>query len=69
MLHVRRLAPGARTAVPAAPYVYVHVTRGTVRLDGEPLEPGDAARLTDEKDAEAVAEGAAEVLMWEMTGF
>ncbi|MEU0678370.1 MULTISPECIES: pirin family protein [Streptomyces] len=69
MLHVRRLTPGARTAVPAAPYVYVHVTRGTVRLDGELLEPGDAARLTDEKDAEAVAEGAAEVLMWEMTGF
>ena len=69
MLHVRRLTPGERTAVPAAPYVYVHVTRGTVRLDGERLEPGDAARLTDEKDAEAVAEGAAEVLMWEMTGF
>lgn len=69
MLHVRRLAPGERTAVPAAPYVYVHVTRGTIRLDGEQLNPGDAARLTDEKDAEAVAEGEAEVLMWEMTGF
>ncbi|EMF26511.1 MULTISPECIES: pirin family protein [Streptomyces] len=66
MLHVRRLTPGERTAVPAAPYVYIHVTRGTVRLDGEVLTAGDAARLTDEKDAEAVAEGEAEVLMWEM---
>ncbi|MEU0578865.1 pirin family protein [Streptomyces griseoincarnatus] len=69
MLHVRRLSPGERTAVPAAPYVYVHVVRGDVRLEGEVLGPGDAARLTDEKDAEAVAEGAAEVLMWEMAGF
>lgn len=69
MLHVRRLSPGERTAVPAAPYVYVHVTRGTIRLDGERLKPGDAARLTDEKDAEAVAEEEAEVLMWEMSGF
>ncbi|MFD5374361.1 pirin family protein [Streptomyces griseoincarnatus] len=69
MLRVRRLSPGERTAVPAAPYVYVHVVRGDVRLEGEVLGPGDAARLTDEKDAEAVAEGAAEVLMWEMAGF
>ncbi|CAL9293119.1 Putative quercetin 2,3-dioxygenase [Streptomyces sp. SudanB148_2056] len=69
MLHVRRLSPGERTAVPAAPHVYVHVVRGDVRLEGEVLGPGDAARLTDEKDAEAVAEGAAEVLMWEMSGF
>ncbi|MGA5050831.1 pirin family protein [Streptomyces cellulosae] len=69
MLHVRRLSPGGRTAVPTAPHVYVHVTRGTIRLDGERLKPGDAARLTDEKDAEAVAEEEAEVLMWEMSGF
>ncbi|CAM5572827.1 Pirin family protein OS=Streptomyces tendae OX=1932 GN=F3L20_25465 PE=3 SV=1 [Streptomyces tendae] len=66
MLHVRRLSPGERTAVPAAPYVYVHVTRGRVRLDGGVLTAGDAARVTDEKGAEAVAEGEAEVLMWEM---
>ncbi|MDQ0786790.1 redox-sensitive bicupin YhaK (pirin superfamily) [Streptomyces sp. B3I8] len=66
MLHVRRLAPGARTAVPDAPYVYVHVVRGHIGLDGEHLHPGDAARLTGPKDMETVAETAAEILLWEM---
>ncbi|MGW8352470.1 pirin family protein [Streptomyces wedmorensis] len=65
-LHVRRLGPGARAAVPDADFVYVHVARGTVRLDGEELGPGDAARLTDAGAAELRATGAAEVLMWEM---
>ncbi|MDU0299598.1 pirin family protein [Streptomyces sp. PAL114] len=69
MLHVRRLTAGERTAVPDAPYVYAHVVRGTVRLDGELLEPGDAARLTDEKNIEAVAVTATELLLWEMSGF
>ncbi|GAA3305227.1 hypothetical protein GCM10020295_58410 [Streptomyces cinereospinus] len=54
MLHVRRLAPGERTAVPDAPYVYVHVVRGDVALGAERLGPGDAARLTDPQGAEAV---------------
>ncbi|MFD7685933.1 pirin family protein [Streptomyces sp. NPDC059781] len=67
MLHVRRLAAGERTAVPDAAYVYAHVVRGAVRLDGEELGPGDAARITDAKDAEAVAVStAAELLLWEM---
>ncbi|KOG25687.1 pirin [Streptomyces viridochromogenes] len=65
-LHVRRLGPGARAAVPDADFVYVHVARGTVRLDGEELGPGDAARLTDAGAAELRATAAAEVLMWEM---
>ncbi len=69
MLHVRRLAAGERTAVPDAPYVYVHVVRGEVALDGERLGPGDAARLTHTEDAEAVAADApAELLLWEMRG-
>ncbi|MFE2010642.1 pirin family protein [Streptomyces sp. NPDC059491] len=50
-LHVRRLGPGDRSAVPDADLVYVHVVRGSVRLGGgelaEVLGPGDAARLTD----------------------
>ncbi|EFL41537.1 pirin family protein [Streptomyces griseoflavus] len=67
MLHVRRLSAGERTAVPDAAYVYAHVVRGEIRLDGEELGPGDAARLTDTKDAEAVAmTPAAELLLWEM---
>ncbi|MER6411801.1 pirin family protein [Streptomyces humidus] len=69
MLHVRRLDAGERTAVPDAPLVYVHVVRGEVRLDGEVLGPGDAARVTDAKDLEAEGTtAAAEVLLWELTG-
>ncbi|WP_407110233.1 pirin family protein [Streptomyces sp. DSM 116494] len=69
MLHVRRLSAGERTAVPDAPCVYLHVVRGDVHLDGEHLSPGDAARLTDTKDTEAVAANAsAELLLWEMRG-
>ncbi|MFI9820870.1 pirin family protein [Streptomyces sp. NPDC052013] len=67
MLHVRRLTAGERTAVPDAAYVYAHVVRGEVTLDGETLTAGDAARITDAKDVEAVAVSApAELLLWEM---
>ena len=68
MLHVRRLGAGERTAVPDGRYVYVHVVRGEVRLEGEELGPGDAARITDAKDMEALAAGDAELLIWEMAG-
>jgi redox-sensitive bicupin YhaK (pirin superfamily) len=68
MLHVRRLAAGERTAVPDGAYVYVHVVRGEVRLDGAELGPGDAARITDAKDLEATAVTGAELLVWELAG-
>ncbi|MFE4579101.1 pirin family protein [Streptomyces chartreusis] len=68
MLHVRRLGAGERTAVPDGAYLYVHVVRGAVRLDGEELGAGDAARITDAKDMEAVGVSVAELLMWEMAG-
>ncbi|MET8769867.1 pirin family protein [Streptomyces sp. NPDC004658] len=67
MLHVRRLDPGERTAVPDAAYVYAHVVRGAVRLAGEELGPGDAARITGAEGLEAVAATPAELLLWEMT--
>ncbi|MFI2377433.1 pirin family protein [Streptomyces sp. NPDC018964] len=67
MLHVRRLAAGERTAVPDGAYVYVHVVRGEVTLDGETLTPGDATRLTDAEGTTAVAATDAELLVWEMT--
>ncbi|MFJ4831300.1 pirin family protein [Streptomyces sp. NPDC088747] len=66
MLHVRRLMAGERTAVPDAAFVYVHVVRGEVLLEDEELVPGDAARITDAKDVEAVAGSPAELLVWEM---
>ncbi|UXY32563.1 pirin family protein [Streptomyces sp. HUAS TT20] len=68
MLHVRRLTPGERTALPDATHVYVHVVRGELQLAGENLGPGDSARITDEKDTEAVATTETELLIWEMTG-
>ncbi|MER6631537.1 pirin family protein [Streptomyces sp. NPDC000987] len=68
MLHVRRLAPGERTALPDGAYVYVHVVRGEIRLGEAELGPGDAARITDAEDLEAVGVTSAEVLVWEMAG-
>ncbi|MEU9651266.1 pirin family protein [Streptomyces sp. NPDC048110] len=68
MLHVRRLSPGERTAVPDGAYVYAHVVRGEVTLAGERLGAGDAARIADAAGVEAVAVTGAEVLMWEMAG-
>lgn len=70
LLHVRRLAPGERTAIPDAPFAYVHVVRGEVHVGGDTLTPGDAARITTAEGLEAVAggEGEAELLVWEMTG-
>lgn len=66
MLHVRRLAPGERTAVPDGAFVYVHVVRGEVRLAGQELGAGDSARITGAEGAEAVGVTEAELLMWEM---
>lgn len=67
MLHVRRLQSGERTAVPDAGFVYAHVARGTVRLDGEELAAGDAARITTARDLAIMATSNAELLLWEMT--
>ncbi|MFG2131674.1 pirin family protein [Streptomyces sp. NPDC048751] len=66
MLHVRRLGPGERTAVPDAAHVYAHVARGEVTLAGERLGPGDAARITDAEGLEAVGVTEGELLLWEM---
>jgi redox-sensitive bicupin YhaK (pirin superfamily) len=68
MLHVRRLKQGERAAVPDTRYAYVHVVRGGVLLDGEELGPGDSARVTDAEGLELVADEAAEVLIWELSG-
>ncbi|MFH8367554.1 pirin family protein [Streptomyces sp. NPDC018031] len=66
VLHVHRPAAGQRTPLPAAPWVYAHVVRGTVDIAGERLGPGDAARVADAAGLDAEAVGAAEFLVWEM---
>ncbi|MFI8822698.1 pirin family protein [Streptomyces sp. NPDC053431] len=68
MLHVRRLELGERSAVPDADLLYVHVARGTVRLAGEELAAGDAARVEAERDLALLATADAEVLVWELRG-
>lgn len=59
LLHVRRPAAGERVAVPGARFVYAHVVRGAVRIEGVrtegvraegaagPLGPGDSLRPGD----------------------
>ncbi|MFI0723885.1 pirin family protein [Streptomyces sp. NPDC021224] len=54
-------------SLPGARFGYVHVLRGTVRLDGAELSPGDAARLTDEQSAALSTEGPAEYVYWAMS--
>jgi quercetin 2,3-dioxygenase len=66
LLHVRRLVPGERTAVPGAAHLYAHVVRGEVRLGPAELGPGDAVRITGGEETEAVALTEAELLLWEM---
>src|SRR5690242_11007478 len=52
--------------IPDAPRAYAHVVRGTVRVGGEELTAGDAARITGETGLELVAADTAEVLVWEL---
>ncbi|WP_330176019.1 pirin family protein [Streptomyces sp. NBC_01498] len=66
LLHVRRLPVGARAAIPAAAYAYLHVVHGLVVLAGVELGPGDSARITDSDGLELAAEERSEVLIWEL---
>ncbi|MGW0391663.1 pirin family protein [Streptomyces sp. NPDC003042] len=66
VLHVRRPGAGERVPVPEAERVYLHVVRGDLRLDGQELGPGDAARITAEKGLEIVAGSPGELLIWEL---
>ncbi|HEY3480547.1 MAG TPA: pirin family protein [Streptomyces sp.] len=56
-------------ALPEAPFVYVHVVRGGMRIGDETLAAGDAARISGggAPRADVVeAAGPAEYLVWEM---
>ncbi|WP_018545318.1 pirin family protein [Streptomyces sp. LaPpAH-108] len=65
-LRVLRPAAGERTALPDGPFRYVHVVRGEVRLAGDTLGPGDAARITGARGPELAGVTEAEVLLWAM---
>ncbi|WP_200260070.1 pirin family protein [Streptomyces sp. HSG2] len=66
-LLVRRPRAGRGARLPAGARGYAHVARGSVRLGEARLEEGDAARLTDVGDIEAVALTDAEILMWRLS--
>ena len=66
-LRAARLDGGSSLPLPAAPFVYLHVTRGAVTLDGcGDLHAGDAAMVGDSVGRLVTAAAAAEVLAWEM---
>lgn len=67
-LHVGRPAAAESCPLPAAPYLYVHIVHGRVRLGAQTLGPGDAARITGAaaEPVSAEVEGPAEYLVWEM---
>jgi redox-sensitive bicupin YhaK (pirin superfamily) len=66
-LFVVRLGAGQSVTVPAAPRSLVHVTTGSVQLDGTTLTSGDEARLTDggAYDLSAAGDGG-DVLVWQL---
>jgi len=66
-LHVARLAPGDRVALPHAPYLHAFVARGSVEVEGAGrLEQGDAARITVGEGQRLSGVSDSEVLVWEM---
>ncbi|MEV6669879.1 pirin family protein [Streptomyces sp. NPDC051162] len=66
VLHVRRLGAGERAVLPDGQWLYVHVVRGSVRVDGDVVSEGDAMRLFEAVGATAEAVGSAELLIWAM---
>jgi quercetin 2,3-dioxygenase len=69
-LLVARPPAGRALALPEAPYLHVHLARGTALLtvgrDRHPLAAGDAVRLRDAPGPTLTATTDAEVLVWEM---
>lgn len=65
-LYAGRPAAADRAALPEAPFLYVHVVRGRVRVGGEVLGAGDAARISEARGLTAETDGPAEYLVWEM---
>ncbi|RLV08581.1 pirin family protein [Streptomyces griseocarneus] len=67
VLHVFRSGrPGERVPVPDAPWLYVHVARGSLRVGEDELRAGDAVRLSEARGVDAEVVTPAEWLVWEM---
>ncbi len=67
VLHACRLGAGDGATLPSAPYVHLHVARGSVELaGGRTLGTGDAAEVTGGGGEQVVAREPAELLCWQM---
>ncbi|WP_405581054.1 pirin family protein [Streptomyces sp. NBC_01190] len=67
-LHIGRPTAADSGRLPEAPFVYVHLVRGQLRIGEHLLEPGDAARITGGGRPGFATPGPAEYLVWEMHG-
>lgn len=62
------LGPGDRVSYDLVPgrHAWVHVARGSVSLNGQPLSAGDGAAVTDERKLALQATDASEVLLFDL---
>ncbi len=67
-LHAALLAPSDRVTHPLASgrHAWVQIVRGTVRVNGETLREGDGAALSGEREVAIEADGAAELLLFDL---
>jgi hypothetical protein len=67
-VYVSRLDAGATVTHEPAPdrRVWLHVARGSITLNGHPLETGDGAAVTDESQLTITAAQPAEVLVFDL---
>ena len=68
-LYLATLDPGHELTHPVAPgrHAWLQVLRGGVALNGQPLEAGDGAALSDESAVEIRSSGTAEVLLFDLS--
>ena len=64
-----RLAEGDERTHVLAPgrHAWVHVARGAVALDGQALDEGDGAAVSEEAGVRLVGRGDAEVLLFDLS--
>jgi len=67
-LYVSRLADGQSIGaeLPAGRLGYLHLIRGALTVNGQRLESGDAAKIRDESRLTILAEGDAELLLFDL---
>jgi redox-sensitive bicupin YhaK (pirin superfamily) len=66
-LYAARLGDATTVVLPEAPFVHLFVARGSVELEGSGrLAEGDSARVSAAEGEMVSANGAAEILVWEM---